>query len=179
MLTFVEFNEEQRLVFCVFSGDGVHKLRQHLANDPTAYPNDDISMYDDGPDSDDIGAGDLPTATAPQYPVSAPPYTTQAPQFPAHTQDALMMQPGQPYMAMPGQPNYTPNFGAPIGWQSTPFVQGTVQYFQQPGSMQALYSNSNLALHSGPPGQAPHGSQGQQGQHFPQLHPEAPEDYEE
>lgn len=44
-----EFNDHQRDVFCVFSGDGVKRLRKHL-NDDAAHQQFDgeMTMYDDG-----------------------------------------------------------------------------------------------------------------------------------
>ena len=50
----LEFNEEQRTVFCVFSGDGVNKLRKHLnetEEDRQTYASS-LSAYDEGMDEE-------------------------------------------------------------------------------------------------------------------------------
>ncbi|KAK7547015.1 hypothetical protein IWX49DRAFT_111820 [Phyllosticta citricarpa] len=51
-----EFNEHQRDVFCVFSGNGVTRLRDHLNQEETTNPpyETDGTMYDDGDDADVI-----------------------------------------------------------------------------------------------------------------------------
>lgn len=43
----LEFTEHQRTVFCVFSGDGVNRLRNYLNNDPQALYDTEGTMYDD------------------------------------------------------------------------------------------------------------------------------------
>jgi F-box and leucine-rich repeat protein GRR1 len=58
-----EFNEEQRQVFCVFSGEGVNKFRNYLNEEDTADNEADTedsdrmitSVYEDGRDRDDDG----------------------------------------------------------------------------------------------------------------------------
>ena len=57
-LTDSEFNEEQRNVFCVFSGDGVHRFRDYMNQEALNSHHDgdlvdDITMYDDGLPEDD------------------------------------------------------------------------------------------------------------------------------
>lgn len=50
-----EFNEHQRDVFCVFSGNGVTRLRDHLNQEETNQPYEtDGTMYDDRDDADAI-----------------------------------------------------------------------------------------------------------------------------
>lgn len=53
-----EFTEHQRNVFCVFSGDGVNRLRNYL-NDNLPATYDEGTMYDDrdGDDADQTVAG--------------------------------------------------------------------------------------------------------------------------
>ncbi|MCJ1432266.1 SCF ubiquitin ligase complex subunit [Xylographa pallens] len=50
-----EFNEEQRTVFCVFSGDGVSKLRKYLNED---HFDSEINMYEEGEMLGDDGDAD-------------------------------------------------------------------------------------------------------------------------
>ena len=48
-----EFNEEQRTVFCVFSGDGVNKLREYLNQAPEIFEGEVTMLEDDiGEDGD-------------------------------------------------------------------------------------------------------------------------------
>lgn len=42
-----EFTDHQRNVFCVFSGDGVNRLRKYLNEDPVATYEPDGIMFDD------------------------------------------------------------------------------------------------------------------------------------
>ena len=42
-----EFTEHQRTVFCVFSGEGVNRLRQYLNTQPDIYDTPEGTMYDD------------------------------------------------------------------------------------------------------------------------------------
>ena len=53
-----EFTEHQRNVFCVFSGDGVNRLRSYL-NDNLPATYDEGTMYDDrdGDDADQTVVG--------------------------------------------------------------------------------------------------------------------------
>ena len=44
---FLEFTEHQRTVFCVFSGDGVNRLRNYLNTDPQSIYDTEGTMYDD------------------------------------------------------------------------------------------------------------------------------------
>lgn len=56
LITVVEFNEEQRGVFCVFSGDGVNKLRDYLnETEEQRYANlsDEMSYDEDGDNEDE------------------------------------------------------------------------------------------------------------------------------
>ena len=49
----IEFNDEQRTVFCVFSGDGVNRLRNYLNTDTSSAVSDtEGTMYDDGLEDD-------------------------------------------------------------------------------------------------------------------------------
>ena len=55
-----EFNEEQRNVFCVFSGEGVHRFRDYMNSEALNGDNlpdlgDDVTMYDDGLPDDEGG----------------------------------------------------------------------------------------------------------------------------
>ena len=43
----IEFTEHQRSVFCVFSGDGVNRLRKYLNEDPAGIYDTEATMYDD------------------------------------------------------------------------------------------------------------------------------------
>ncbi|KAG8534043.1 uncharacterized protein KY384_000886 [Bacidia gigantensis] len=56
-----EFTEHQRHVFCVFSGDGVNRLRNHLNESSAALYDTEGTMYDDrDPDADmDAEAGQV------------------------------------------------------------------------------------------------------------------------
>ena len=45
--TLSEFTEHQRTVFCVFSGDGVNRLRNYLNVDPQSLYDTETTMYDD------------------------------------------------------------------------------------------------------------------------------------
>ena len=42
-----EFTDHQRNVFCVFSGEGVNRLRNYLNDDPTGIYDTESTMYDD------------------------------------------------------------------------------------------------------------------------------------
>lgn len=42
-----EFTDHQRTVFCVFSGDGVNRLRNYLNADPQSLYDPETTMYDD------------------------------------------------------------------------------------------------------------------------------------
>ena len=42
-----EFTDHQRTVFCVFSGEGVNRLRAYLNSDPESIYNPEGTMYDD------------------------------------------------------------------------------------------------------------------------------------
>lgn len=44
---FLEFTDHQRNVFCVFSGEGVNRLRDYLNDYPTATYDPEGTMYDD------------------------------------------------------------------------------------------------------------------------------------
>lgn len=44
---FLEFTDHQRNVFCVFSGEGVNRLRQYLNEDLRATYDPEGTMYDD------------------------------------------------------------------------------------------------------------------------------------
>ena len=46
-LMYSEFTDHQRNVFCVFSGEGVHNLRDYLNADPRAAYNPEETMFDD------------------------------------------------------------------------------------------------------------------------------------
>jgi F-box and leucine-rich repeat protein GRR1 len=49
-----EFTQQQREVFCVFSGDGVTKLRDYLNRNAVSYPPDtEATMYDDEDELDE------------------------------------------------------------------------------------------------------------------------------
>ncbi len=48
----IEFTEHQRTVFCVFSGEGVNRLRTYLNSQPDIYDTEG-TMYDDR-DGEDI-----------------------------------------------------------------------------------------------------------------------------
>ena len=43
---YIEFTEHQRTVFCVFSGEGVNRLRKYLNDTPPIYESES-TMYDD------------------------------------------------------------------------------------------------------------------------------------
>lgn len=43
----LEFTDHQRNVFCVFSGDGVNRLRDYLNEDPRAANNPEGTMFED------------------------------------------------------------------------------------------------------------------------------------
>ena len=47
LLQELEFTEHQRTVFCVFSGDGVNRLRNYLNADPQTVYDTEATMYDD------------------------------------------------------------------------------------------------------------------------------------
>lgn len=51
-----EFNDDQRTVFCVFSGEGVGNLRDHLNSEMHVFDGE-VTMYDD-PDAGDEAMGD-------------------------------------------------------------------------------------------------------------------------
>ena len=51
----IEFNEEQRTVFCVFSGDGVSRLRRYLNED---HFESEVTMYEEGEILGDDGDAD-------------------------------------------------------------------------------------------------------------------------
>lgn len=59
-----EFNDDQRVVFCVFSGDGVSKLRNHLRQEDVGYASnlvfegDDTSTIMHADDSQETVQGD-------------------------------------------------------------------------------------------------------------------------
>lgn len=46
-ILFKEFTDHQRTVFCVFSGDGVNRLRNYLNADPNSLYDPESTMYDD------------------------------------------------------------------------------------------------------------------------------------
>ena len=53
-----EFNDDQRTVFCVFSGEGVGNLRDHLNSEMQVFEGE-VTMYDDPDGNDDaMGMGD-------------------------------------------------------------------------------------------------------------------------
>ena len=169
-----EFNEEQRVVFCVFSGDGVHKLRSHLAKDPTAYgPNDDVSMYDDGPDSDDVTARDLPPA-----PATAPPFPTarssQPTSFPS-----LIAPPPRPHQQMLPQAGYATDGPspwpahlhhlAPGGYPMNPAPYSS-EFAPSPSAPYSSQQHLAMHPHPGPSGFTPQAPAA----YFP-LHPQSPD----
>ena len=47
IFVFAEFTEHQRNVFCVFSGDGVNRLRDFLNDGPQQVYDNDGTMFDD------------------------------------------------------------------------------------------------------------------------------------
>lgn len=54
-----EFTQQQRDVFCVFSGDGVTRLREYLNKNKASYPEEtEATMYDDDEELDGDGDGD-------------------------------------------------------------------------------------------------------------------------
>ena len=49
-----EFTQQQRDVFCVFSGEGVARLREYLNRDATQIPEEtEATMYDDNEELDE------------------------------------------------------------------------------------------------------------------------------
>ena len=58
---FLEFTEHQREVFCVFSGEGVNRLRNYLKTDRSALQNGTMYVDEDGEDQQFAG---LMNATA-------------------------------------------------------------------------------------------------------------------
>ena len=51
-----EFTEHQRTVFCVFSGEGVNRLRTYLNEAPESIYDTEGTMYDDRDPDGDIDA---------------------------------------------------------------------------------------------------------------------------